>query len=844
MTTAATSTQITDRAATPTSTPADIPTNAPAATTTGAEVAPLGARRARCAPEEFTRAAVIGAGSMGSGIAALLASCGMDVVLLDMPEDGPDRSARARRGVDTQLRRGGFTHPSFAQQVTCGNTEDDLELLRDCQWVVEAVFENLEVKTRLYDSIAPYLSLEAVLSSNTSTIPLAQLSATLPEDLARRMVVTHFFNPPRVMNLVEVVAQPTTDAPTVERIMDVIAHQLGKVPLRCRDTPGFIANRVGNLWMAAAARIALDRGIPLTVADAVNQAVFTTPRTGVFGLFDYIGLQLVPDVWGSFMETVPPEDSYHRFPVHNDPLILGLIARGLTGRTGPSGLLRRSVDADGRRLVEVIDPATGEYVEAPPLDEDVARECAAGGEALLRAESAAGEYARAIFAETLYYCAAVAEEICDSVDQIDAALRHGYSWRQGPLALADAYGCEFSVRLVAEHLQRDAAGGQAPREVPALLRRAVAAGGFYPAAGRVLSSTGDVVDEIPTPGVRIPELAAANPVLFRTPDSQVIGLPSGIALWHATTKKGSLTAAALDGLAAVVRLAHEGRIRGVVLAHDDPTAFCAGADLHTLIAAAQAGRGEDIEQFLRRGVEIFHGLATCPVPVVAAARGVALGGGAELLLHTDAAVFHTDSALGFPERQVGLFPGWMGPAQVLRRLHAHTPGATTAHMDALVAEAFDLSISGNTLRGAYTIADAGLMGPEDIIVAHPGDVLPEAIAVAERLAGGYTPPQFQDLPLYQGAEPLDAAWAAHNPDTSDSGAQGSDTPRSSTDARIAAALAGVLTAHAATATATPGWATYEELAAASHRMCAPLLLEEDNLARAVHLATTGKPLQN
>lgn len=229
------------------------------------------------------KAVVIGSGSMGSGIAALLASTGAKVCLLDVASATPDRNARSAAGRDIQVKRKGFTHPSFADNITVGNTEDDLEAVSNADWVIEAIYENVDAKLALYAALEPHLGESTVISSNTSTIPLDTLNSQMGASMKRRFFITHFFNPPRGTKLVELVVGPDNDPAVGAWLRTVLDQQLGKHTPVCRNTPGFIANRVGNLWMAAAASIALDEGIPLELSDAVAARPFGVPRTGTLG---------------------------------------------------------------------------------------------------------------------------------------------------------------------------------------------------------------------------------------------------------------------------------------------------------------------------------------------------------------------------------------------------------------------------------------------------------------------------------------------------------------------------------------------------------------------------------
>ncbi|WBT08956.1 3-hydroxyacyl-CoA dehydrogenase NAD-binding domain-containing protein [Corynebacterium sp. SCR221107] len=751
------------------------------------------------------RAAVIGAGSMGAGIAAHMANAGIDVLLLDMPAEGAthaERSARAQAGIDTQLKRRGFMRPEFASRVSAGNTEDDLDKLAEVDWVVEAIFENLDAKRDLYARIEPHLKPEALVTSNTSTIPLEQLVGGMPASRRERFAIVHFFNPPRVMRLVELVRGPETSEDAVATLRRAIERQLGKVALDCRDTPGFIANRIGNLWMAAGARIAIDSGLAPEVADACFGRQFGIPRTGIFGLFDYVGLQLVPPIWGSLTTALPETDAYHRYPILDDPMFAGLLERGLTGRTGPSGIYR------GRD--EVIASTTGESFEYRPRV--AITDPAAGAKTALQVmetDSDGGRFAKATLLATLRYCLDTAPEICETVDAIDAAMELGYAWKRGPFKLADAIGLPW----LREQFAADEQG------VPPLLDAAIAAGGFYPAPGKVLRSDGTVGNVPEREGVVTVAEIVASPgarVVAENEAARVHLLDNGVGIFELITTLNCLSVSALEMLDRVAQEGADWGVRALVVANDEGRAFSAGADLNRLAATAEANDPVEVEKFIRAGSERLRALRKAPFPVVGAVRGVALGGGAELLMACDRTVIHAETRIGFPERNVGLYPTWCGMVRTLERLVAHG-------VDNPVATAFGL-IAGAGQHLPFDLEALGVLGEQDSIVQSFDHVVGDAVALAATLIDGYVAPADVTLPTWTSDTPLI--------ETIDS------TDLTDNDMVIVNAIAKVYT--------VPGQATVdsETLADREIEFCVPLLSLPANQARARSMADTRKPLRN
>ncbi len=566
----------------------------------------------------LARAAVIGAGSMGAGIAAQFANAGVPVDLLDIP-GAEDRDGPAKAGISRQLKAGGFMDPAAADLVRPGNTADHLDRLAGAGWIVEAVIEDLGIKRDLFARIAAVRRPGCIVSSNTSTIRRAALVEGLPADFARDFIISHFFNPPRHMRLVEFVTTPDTPADLLARAETAARTVLGKTVVSCRDTPGFIANRIGCFWIAAAAREAARMGLSVEEADAVHAAL-GIPRTGVFGLLDLVGIDLVPHVWGSLMATLPAGDALQSHDLPGWDVIRDLLAAGRFGRKSGVGFYRRL--PDGTR--EALDLATGAYrplaaVEpAPPGDPA----------ALVADPGRLGRYAAAVLTQVLAYATEHGPDIAEDLGAIDTAIELGYSWREGPFRLAERAGLA-------------AAQGSAP----AIVTRA--------------------------------ETVISNPA------ASLRDLGEGVACFALATRMGTLSGPVLELLEPAIDRATRD-FRALVLAGDDPRGFSAGADLAFFAGFIERGDFTGMEAFVARGQHLFLALKYAPIPVVAAVHGVALGGGCELMLHADRIVAHAETQIGLPEAKLGLLPGWGGCTQtLLRHLQAGGPDPLAAAFEAL-----------------------------------------------------------------------------------------------------------------------------------------------------------------
>ena len=725
----------------------------------------------------ITKVAVIGAGSMGSGIAALCASAGLDVVLLDQNAES------AQKGVDIQLKRRGFYLPQDTERV---RVSADYALLEDRDWIIEAIFEDLGAKHSLYQAIEPHLKPSAILSSNTSTLPLARLKDGVPVARQERFAITHFFNPPKVMRLVELIASGETEA----TLRSTIEQTLGKIALECRDTPGFIANRVGCYWMAADVARAREFGVSYELADASFGRAFGIPRTGIFGLLDYIGLQLVGPIWNSLETALPANDPMLKVPLGKDAFIAGLVERGLTGRTGEGGFYR------GRD--EVINDSFEYVPRAQPDDPVIGLKDPLK---VMETDSPGGRFARAVFLDTLRYCCEVAPEIAAHVGLIDDGLTLGFGWKKGIFALADASGIEWVASAYGD-------------DVPALVDAAAKAGGFF-ADGQVLSADGKLQPLPAREGVES---------LRSLPLETVVSLPAGavhaleteagrIGIVDFHTPMNSLPSTALEVIRAAVSAVDEHGLQALVVGNDAPV-FCAGADLASIAAAGESGSAERVKELIADGSNTLRQLKFASVPVVAAVRGVALGGGLELALSCDRIVAHADSQLAFPELNVGLYPGWSGTISALERLRA--AGVADYHQ-----KAFDFITSTKPFPNAFVAKEQGFLTADDVVLMSPDHVLARAIAEAQSLIEGYAPPADGAIDLYSGPA-LDREWPLEN--------------ATENDHVIAAKLAQMYTGE--------GSLSFNEFANREVEFDVPLVLLPANVERAKHMAATRKPLHN
>ncbi len=766
--------------------------------------------------------AVIGAGVMGAGIAAQIANAGFSVLLLDIvPKAGGDRNAIAKNAIARMLKTepAPLMSPAAARLITPGNTEDDLDKLSECDWIIEAVIEDLAIKQALYRRIDMVRKPGAAISSNTSTIPLAALVEGLPATFAASFLITHFFNPPRYMRLLELVTGATTNRDLAERIASFCDHALGKTIVPCKDSPGFIANRLGVYWMQIGVLAALDLGLTVEEADAVMGRPFGIPKTGIFGLIDLVGLDLMPHVNASLAQALPASDPFHA--ANRDvPLIRKMIAEGFTGRKGKGGFYRLRREGTAR-IKEALDLASGEYrpERAPWIAADVLRD----PKILLTRNDKFGAYARRVVAHTLAYAARLVPEAADDITAIDEAMRLGYNWKLGPFELIDRIGMrETSAILAAESI-----------EMPAFVAQAAKASGFYrlhETRPQYLGTDGAYHDVLRPAGVVLLEdiRRAAKPVI-KNGSASLWDIGDGVACLEFTTKMNALDPGIVELIERSVAIVGE-KFKALVI-YNEGGNFSVGANLGLAAFAANIAAWGEIEKTLAAGQKAMLALKYAPFPVIAAPAGMALGGGCEILLHADAIVAHAETYAGLVECGVGLVPGWGGTKEMLARLAA-SPALPKGPMPA-VAQVFEMISTARVSKSAQEAREMGILRRGDEIVMNRERLLASAKARALAMAADYRPPEppVFALPGPSGRVALTmAAEGFHR--------QGLATGH---DLVVAAALADILSG----GDADPTIPLEEEAVLALERDAFMRLVRtEPTLARIAHTLETGKPLRN
>ena len=604
---------------------------------------------------KIIKVGVIGAGTMGAGIAGQVANAGIEVWLLDLPTEGENVNSLAQKGLE-RLRdpdMPGIMSKEAEELIHLGNTRDNFNELTECDWIAEAVVERLDIKQALYKKLHETCKESAIITSNTSTIPISLLTEGMPQDFCERFAITHFFNPVRFMRLLELVRGEQTRQDVMDTLDVFCESMLGKGVVPCSDTPGFLANRVGVFAIQCALHKAFEYNLSPTEADAFFGRPLGLPKTGVFGLYDLIGIDLMADVAKSLENILPENDAFHKYAAPIE-FVSNMIANGQTGNKNDQGFYKQVGDDK-----MVIDLSNGSYVEHKRLKTSLLEEAEKTGvTAIISDQSKYGLFIWDVLSETLSYAASLVPEVTEDVTQIDDAMKLGYNWVKGPFELIDEIGIDYFVN----RLKTSA------RDVPDFLENSTNKK-FYINSNSILStltSSGELKPIVRPKGVlRFSEARQTlAPINSNESASWFEYEDAAVVEFH--SKANALDSQSLDMISDAVTAAENKGLKGVII-HNDFQHFSCGVSLWSVRNCFEKNDFDGLDDFLAYFQNTMLQMRNSSLPVVAAPVGMSIGGGFEVVLHADHVVSHANSVMGLVESFVGVVPAGGGCKEMLYR---------------------------------------------------------------------------------------------------------------------------------------------------------------------------------
>ncbi len=698
------------------------------------------------------KAAVLGAGVMGAQIAAHLANAGVPVLLFDLPAKDGDKNGIVNKALDglKKLEPAPLASKAKLQYIDAANYDEHLPLLAGCDLVIEAIAERMDWKNDLYAKIAPHLASTAIVASNTSGLSMNALAQGLPASVRPRFCGIHFFNPPRYMPLVEIIATQDTDAATLAALETWLTSRLGKGVIRALDTPNFVANRIGVFSILAVMHHTQACGLGFDTVDALTGPKIGRPKSATYRTADVVGLDTLAHVVKTMQDTLP-DDPWHRH-FTTPAWLQALIAQGALGQKTRCGIFRKQ-----GKEIQVLDLAAQDYrASAGEVAEDVAailkmKNPAEKFAALRASQHPQAQFLWAIFRDIFHYAAVQLEHIADNARDLDLAMRWGFGWAQGPFETWQAAGWADIAQAVAA----DIAAGKAMASVP-LPAWALEAGctGVHTAEGSYSASKNAYVPRSTLPVYQrqlFPERVLGESAAAPEKSGETLYENDGVRLWclpavdrrigiiSFKSKMHTIGDEVLDGVIAAVRQA-ETTLDGVVVWHEAP--FAVGANLQQVSEAIAAGQFDRLEKTVEKFQRASQTLKYAQVPTVAAVQGMALGGGCEFVMHAGKRVMALESYVGLVEAGVGLIPAGGGCKEfAIRAADWAAQSATPGEVFNFLQPVFQTIAMAKVARSAQEVIDYGFARPTDSILFNASELLFVAIREARAMAdAGYAPP--------------------------------------------------------------------------------------------------------
>lgn len=622
------------------------------------------------------KVAVLGSGVMGSAIACHFANVGCEVLLLDIvPKEAEDSDDHAKRNalVDTALKNALKSKPSpiysqkFVSRITTGNMTDDMHKIADCDWVIEVVVERLDIKKLVFDNVEKHRTPGTLITSNTSGIPIHMMLEGRSEDFQKHFFGTHFFNPPRYLKLLEIIPTPKTDQAAIDFVMDYGARVLGKTTVLCKDTPAFIANRVGVYAIQDLFHTVSKMELTVGEVDKLTGPVMGRPKSATFRTCDVVGLDTLVHVANGVKENCPNDERNEVFAIPD--YVSKMVENGWLGSKSKQGFYKKNVDANGKKEILELDLKTLEYVpksrvkfatlEAAKLEDNLKKRTAI----LFGGKDKAGEFYRSVFTGVFQYVTNRIPEISDELYRIDDALRAGFGWELGPFETWDAIGFDKVLKTMEELGKKPAqfVYDMVADGVKSFYKVENGSRKYYDVNAKeykVIPGTEDLIS--------LANLKETNTV-WGNADASIIDLGDGILNVEFHSKMNTIGGGTLQAINKAIDMAEqEDQYKGVILSNEGEN-FSAGANVGMIFMMAVEQEYDELDFAIRAFQNTTMRLRHSSIPVIVAPHGLTLGGGCELSLHADKVIANAESYIGLVEMGVGLIPGGGGTKEFAKR---------------------------------------------------------------------------------------------------------------------------------------------------------------------------------
>ena len=709
---------------------------------------------------QVKKVAVLGAGVMGAQIAAHLVNVKVPVVLFDLPAKEGAKNGIVTRAIDNlkKLKPAPLGVADDAALIGQANYEEHLEQLRDCDLIIEAIAERMDWKLDLYTKIAPFVAPHAIVASNTSGLSITKLSEALPESIKPRFCGIHFFNPPRYMTLVELINTPTTAPEVLDQLEAFVTSGLGKGVVRAHDTPNFIANRVGIAGMLATMKEVENFGLTFDVVDDLTGKKLGRASSGTFRTADVVGLDTMAHVIKTLQDNLNEQSDPFYGSFETPAVLKKLLELGNLGQKTKAGFYKKV----GRDVLR-FDLEAEEYVPGGQKADEVygrmLKKPAAERLKLLRnAEGAQGQFLWAILRNSFHYAAVHLGTIADNARDVDLCLRWGFGMKQGPFELWQEAGWLDVAKMIQEDIDAGKALSRAPLPEWVFKGPVAEAGGVHTAQGSWSASANKFIARRALPvyekqhfpekllGESLPDFKTAGKTLHEDDAIRLWTLDDEVLIASIKTKMHAISPDVCEGLNLAVEMA-EKDFRGVVVwSGNEP--FSVGADLQAMLPAFMVAGVSAVEGAEHEMQQTMLRLRYANVPVVSAIRGMALGGGCELAVHSARRVVHMESYIGLVEVGVGLVPGAGGLTYIARRAAENAETSTGKDLMPFLTEGFTAAAMAKVGTSALESRKLGYVLHSDVIVPHKDELLYVAINEAKAMAnGGWRAPHKRLFPV-------------------------------------------------------------------------------------------------